>query len=84
MKRRQLTFLTRSGCGLCAEALPRVTQSARWLRVGVDVVDIATDSTLEAEYHIRIPVVLNRRGRVVAEGRISQLDALKAVVSAGF
>jgi hypothetical protein len=64
--------------------LPRVIKSARWLRLGVEVVDIATDTKLEAEYHVRIPVVLDRRGRVLVEGRISQWDALKAAVSALF
>ncbi len=37
----------------------------------VEVVDITSDTDLESEYHLRIPVVLDRKGRIVAEGRIS-------------
>jgi hypothetical protein len=53
-----------------------VNRAARWLPVTVEVVDITSDSDLEAEYHLRIPVVLDRKGRVVAEGRISAGRAL--------
>jgi hypothetical protein len=61
---------------LCDAALPKVNRAARWLPVTVEVVDITSDSDLEAEYHLRIPVVLDRKGRVVAEGRISAGRAL--------
>lgn len=63
---------------MCDAALPRVEQAARWLGVTVDVVDIDSDFDLESEYHLRIPVVLDRAGRVVAEGRISLGRALVA------
>lgn len=56
---------------MCDAALPKVNRAARWLPVTVEVVDITSDADLEAEYHLRIPVVLDRKGRVVAEGRIS-------------
>ena len=79
MKRR-ITFLTRPGCGLCDEARARLEDVVRWLPVGCEVVDISADPVLEAEYHIRIPVVLDRRGRVLAEGQISRGDALGAAL----
>ncbi len=71
MPRRRLVFLTRPGCGLCTDALPLVEKAARWLPLDIAVVDITSDASLESEYHLRIPVVLDRKGRVVAEGRIS-------------
>lgn len=81
---RRLTYLTRPGCGLCDEALPRLEAAVRWLPVELDVVDITTDEDLESEYHLRIPVVLDRRGRVVAEGQISSSAALRAALSGLF
>ncbi|MCP4309239.1 MAG: glutaredoxin family protein [bacterium] len=77
--RRTLTFLTRPGCGLCDKALPEVKRVAGWLRCRVDVVDITTDSDLEAAYHLRIPVILNSRGDVVTEGVIGRRQAFRAV-----
>jgi len=54
----RLTLMTRSGCHLCdtaREALARVAAASgeTWTEV-----DIAGDEDLEAEYGIRIPVVL--------------------------
>ncbi len=82
MDRRTLVFVTKAGCGLCDEALPVLRRAARWLRVVVDVVDITSDSDLEARYYLRIPVVIDRRGNVVAEGVIGARDALLAVLKA--
>jgi hypothetical protein len=56
-----------------------VARIARWLGVDVATVDLDTDPELAAEYRRRVPVVLDRRGRVVAEGRISWWQALRAV-----
>jgi hypothetical protein len=77
---RRLTFLTRQGCGLCAEALPRFESVMRWLPLDLEVVDIGSDPELEARYHLRIPVVLDRNGRVLAEGQISRCAAVAAVL----
>lgn len=82
MANRELTFLTRPGCSLCAAALPRLQQAAHRLRVPVVEVDITTDPELEAKYHLRIPVVLDRRGRVIAEGMITTIRAWSAVLRA--
>ena len=80
--RRRLVFLSRPGCGLCDQALPSVQKAAQWLRCDVEVVDITGDADLEAEYHLRIPVVLDRAGRPTAEGQISFRQALLAALKA--
>lgn len=79
MARRIVRFLTRPGCGLCDTALRRLRRIERWLPVDVHEVDITSDPVLEAEYHLRIPVVLDSRGRVVAEGEISMAAAIRAM-----
>ena len=81
---RRLTFLTRADCGLCDDALAKLQTVLRFLPITIDVVDIHSDTTLESDYHLRIPVVLDRRGRVVAEGQIGTIAALRAGVSALF
>lgn len=78
-RRRHVVFLTRPGCGLCDEALPRARRVCRWLRRDVVVSDVSTDRALEDEYHLRIPVVLDQRGRVVAEGTITTARLVWAV-----
>lgn len=80
MRRRRLVYLTKPGCGLCDEALPSLLRAARWLWCDVDVVDIAGDADLEAEYFLRIPVVLDERGTVLAEGPIGRRESLVAVI----
>ena len=46
----------------------------------METVDITTDRDLEAEYHLRIPVVLNQHGDVVAEGVIGIKESVRAVL----
>ena len=82
MRYRRVMFLTRPGCGLCDEALPLLQSSTRRLGVELVPVDITADPGLEAEYHLRIPVVLDRRGKVLAEGRLTRGEAWKAALSA--
>lgn len=53
--------------------------AARWLRRDLVVTDIKSDDRLEAEFHLRIPVLLDSNGEVAAEGPMSRLDALAAV-----
>ena len=79
MARRQIVFLTRQGCGLCDEALPDVQLAARWLRRDLVVTDINSDAQLEAEYHLRIPVLLDSSGEVAAEGPMGRWDTWMAV-----
>lgn len=80
MARRTLTLLTRPGCGLCDEAMPHLVRATRWLRVQLTVTDITRHPHLEAEYHLRIPVLLGDDGRVLAEGVIGAAAAWKAVL----
>ncbi|MDJ0924936.1 MAG: glutaredoxin family protein [Acidimicrobiia bacterium] len=84
MRYRRVMFLTRPGCGLCDEALPVVKRATRRLGVELVTVDITADSNLEAEFDLRIPVILDRKGRVLAEGRISRGEAWRAALSAFF
>ena len=76
---RGVEFLTRPGCELCDEALPRVRLLCRLLGRRLEVVDITRLPELEGEYHLRIPVVRNERGDVVAEGSIDWKGAYRAV-----
>lgn len=79
MPNRGLVFLTRAGCHLCEDALPRVRRVCRWLRRDLAVRDITEDRMLEDEYHLRIPVLLDGNGRVVAEGMMTMGRLLRGV-----
>lgn len=79
-----VTFLTRKGCHLCDEARPVLARSIRRLGVAVNEVDIDTDDRLTAEYGLRIPVVLDPEGRVLAEGVIDDTRALRRVLRGAF
>lgn len=61
-------FLTRDGCHLCEEALPKVEEAARRARITVRTVDIDTDDFLTGMFGLRIPVVLSPEGTVLVEG----------------
>ena len=76
---RTVDFLTRPGCGLCDDALPRVRLVCRLLGKRLKVVDITGDPHLESEYHLRIPVLRNQSGDVLAEGSINWKKAYRAV-----
>jgi len=52
-----LTFLTRAGCTLCAEAQPVVERAARAAGVPVEVLDIDADPALRV-WSDHVPVVL--------------------------
>ena len=55
-----------------------------WLGVELIEVDIRDQPELTDIYNMRIPVVMNRRGKVLAEGRISQWRAYGAALRAWF
>lgn len=76
---RTIEFLTRPGCGLCADALPRVRLVCRLLGRRLEVIDIAEDALLESELELRIPVLRNQQGQVLAEGRLGWKQAYWAV-----
>ena len=84
MRYRRIEFLTRNGCGLCDETLPQLSRYARWFTVELVVTDISSDPDLEAEYHLRVPVILDRRSRVLAEGQITRGQMRRACWSAFF
>ncbi len=67
---RGIEFLTRPGCELCDDSLPRVRLVCRLLGRRLEVVDITRQRELESEYHLRIPVLRNQSGEVLAEGSI--------------
>lgn len=64
----RITLLGRLGCHLCddAEALVRARGHH------VDVVDIDADDDLVAAYGLRIPVLLDEEGTILAEGLITE------------
>jgi hypothetical protein len=78
--RRTIQFLTRPGCGMCDAALPRVRRVAGWLRRGVVVNDITGTPELEAQYHLRIPVLLDDAGAVIAEGELTTRQIISAAL----
>ena len=78
---RSIEFLTRPGCGICDDALPRVRLVCRLFGRRLEVVDITQQPELESEYHLRIPVLRNQRGDVLAEGSIDWKHAYRAVRS---
>lgn len=63
-------FLTRPGCHLCEDARPTLERAARMTGTRVEFVDITEDPETTVRWDLRIPVVLDPGGRVVAEGRI--------------
>jgi thiol-disulfide isomerase/thioredoxin len=84
MRYRRIHFLTKPGCGLCDEVLPLMQRAAKTLGVELIEVDIRDEPELTDQYNMRIPVVLNRRGKVIAEGRISQRAAYGVAFRAWF
>jgi hypothetical protein len=76
-----ITFLTRRGCSLCDETLARLEPLAG--RAGVDVaVEDVDDAGLAAEHGERVPVILDRDGRVLAWGRIGDVRLRWSVLRA--
>jgi glutaredoxin len=53
-----VTFVTRTGCTTCAEALPVVERLAARAGVRLEVLDVDADPARKAEYSDRVPVIL--------------------------
>ena len=53
-----LTFVTRAGCTLCAQALPVVQRLAQQAGVPVEVRDVDADPADRARWSDHVPVVL--------------------------
>ena len=81
---RRITFLTRPGCGVCGQAAPKVARIARLLRCQLEFRDITKDPPLEDEFHLRIPVLLDEAGSVIAEGALTGWGTLRALLRSRF
>ncbi len=79
----RVTWYTKPNCGLCDDAWPHVARSARFLRIGVDRVDVAEDAGLRSRYGRRLPV-LAVGDAVLAEGVISRGEAWRAMLRLRF
>jgi len=77
--RRILRVVVGDHCSLCDTALARLMSAGRI--VGVDITTETLDEGDNRErYGTRVPVVLDPRRRVVAEGRIGSFDAWRVVL----
>jgi glutaredoxin len=54
----QVTLLHRAGCHLCDVARTELQRITAELAVGLDEIDVDTDTQLRAEYGDRVPVFL--------------------------
>ena len=70
----RLVLVTRQGCSLCESALALL----RDLGHEPELQDVDTDDALHDLYDWRVPVVLVEE-RIVAEGKITREQLLKAV-----
>jgi hypothetical protein len=68
----ELTIYSRPGCHLCDEMKAEVQRAVQSNReaIRVEEIDISTDTRLEAQYGLEIPVLLVN-GRKIAKYRIS-------------
>lgn len=76
---RILTVVIGSSCSLCDTTLDLVRSPARILGVAIRTESLA-DGSNDADFRTRVPVLLDERRRVVAEGRVSGFDAWIAVI----
>ncbi len=72
-------IFTRAGCGLCARAERLAAEEAEGAHVRL--VDVDADASLQARYHVRVPVIAVD-GHEVAEGRVEPGTVRRAVRSA--
>jgi hypothetical protein len=79
-----LEFVTRSGCHLCDEALPVVRRVARLMRADLIQTQVESNDALLREFDLRIPVVRDPRGNVLAEGRVELWSLMTNTVRARF
>ncbi len=81
--RGRARFFTTSPCSLCDDVWGHVRTVAPWFAVAVEKVDIATDPSAEAAFAERVPVLFGG-GKVLAEGRMSRRDVVKALMRLRF
>lgn len=72
-RRRHLVFYTRPECHLCAVAAPRVRRAALFWGLALQEVNIDHQPETAVDYGLRIPVVEDAGGRILAEGDIGSL-----------
>lgn len=70
-------------CSLCDTALARLMSAGRIVGVGVTT-ETLDEGDNRDRFATRVPVVLDRRRGVIAEGRIGTLDAWRAVLRCRF
>ena len=83
-KGRYLVFYTRPECHLCAVAAPRVRRAALFWGLALQEVNIDNHPEMAVDYGLRIPVVEDPGGRVLAEGEIGTLALWRAALRVRF
>ena len=83
-RRRYLVFYTRPECHLCAVAAPRVRRAAFFWGLALQEVNIDHQPQMAVDYGLRIPVVEDAEGRVLAEGEIGSLRMWGAALRVRF
>lgn len=81
---RYLVFYARPECHLCAVAAPRVRRVALFWGLALQEVNIDRRPELAVDYGLRIPVVEDPAGRVLAEGEIGTLRLWRKVLGMRF
>ncbi|MDE0230752.1 MAG: glutaredoxin family protein [bacterium] len=81
---RHLVFYTRPECHLCAVAAPRVRRAALFWGLALQEVNIDRQPDMAVDYGLRIPVVEDPAGRVLAEGEIGTLALWRAAFRVRF
>ena len=81
---RHLVFYTRPECHLCAVAAPRVRRAALFWGLALQEVNIDRQPEMAVDYGLRIPVVEDPTGRVLAEGEIGTLALWRAAFRVRF
>lgn len=74
-----VSFLSQPGCHLCSDALPIVRQLCGALGLNFIEVDINSSDELIQNFALRIPVITDPDGFVLAEGIIEKRTVRKAL-----
>ena len=74
------TLLTRAGCHLCEEFLETLREHGPEIAALVTIADVDSRSDWQQRFGLRVPVLIDRNGAVLAEGmldaeRIKQFDS---------
>ena len=77
---RHLILYTRPQCHPCAVAAPRVRRAALWAGSALQEIDIDGHPELAVDYGLRIPVVEEAGGPVLAEGEVSAVRLWAAII----